>query len=360
MVKNYLKYNGNTKKFYSGKNIFVTGCAGTIGSELIKQLIYLKPNKIIAIDNNETELFFLLEQYKNHENINFFICDVRDKEKLKFLMKGCDFVFHGAALKHVILGEYNPSDIVKTNLIGLQNVIESAIETSVKKVLFMSSDKAVNPTNAMGASKLMGEKLITAANNFQNYGGTVFCSVRFGNVIGSRGSVVPIFINQLKNNLNLTITDVNMTRFLMTKEESVNLILNSLVIAQGAEIFILKMNAVKIVDLAESIIEELAPFFNRKNVELTFIGGKPGEKLFEELLSEEEAGHSIEFKNFYCILPAFKSIYTKSSAYKYDEKIIKEKIGNKIASNTVSLLSKENIKKYYIKYLKEKINEFNN
>ena len=358
MVKNYSQAKENMEIFYSGKNIFVTGCAGTIGIELIKQLVNLKPNRIIAIDNNETELFFLMEQYKDYDNINFFICDIRDKEKLKFIMSGCDFVFHGAALKHVILGEYNPSDIVKTNLIGLQNVIEAAIETKVKKVLFMSSDKAVNPTNAMGASKLMGEKLITAANNFQNYGGTVFCSVRFGNVIGSRGSVVPIFLNQLKNNLNLTITDSNMTRFLMTKEESVNLILNSMIIAQGAEIFILKMNAVKIIDLAEAVIEGLAAIFNRNNAEMTFIGGKPGEKLFEELLSEEEAGHSIEFKNFYCILPAFKSIYLDNRNNKYNEEIINQKIEKKIASNTVDLLSKKDIKNFYVEYLKKNIKDF--
>ena len=358
MVKNYSRDKESIEDFYFGKNIFVTGCAGTIGSELIKQLVNLKPNRIIAIDNNETELFFLMEQYKDYDNINFFICDIRDKEKLKFIMSGCDFVFHGAALKHVILGEYNPSDIVKTNLIGLQNVIEAAIETKMKKVLFMSSDKAVNPTNAMGASKLMGEKLITAANNFQNYGGTVFCSVRFGNVIGSRGSVVPIFLNQLKNNLNLTITDSNMTRFLMTKEEAVNLILNSMIIAQGAEIFILKMNAVKIIDLAEALIEGLATIFNRNNAGMTFIGGKPGEKLFEELLSEEEAGHSIEFKNFYCILPAFKSIYLENRNYKYDEKIINEKNENKIASNTVGLLSKKDIKNVYVEYLKKNIKDF--
>lgn len=347
------------RDFYSGKNIFITGCAGTIGRELIKQLLDLKPKKIIAIDNNETELFFLMEQYKNFDNINFFICDIRDKEKLKFIMQGCDYVFHGAALKHVILGEYNPSDIIKTNLIGLQNVIEAAIESKVKKVLFMSSDKAVNPTNAMGASKLMGEKLISAANNVQNSGGTVFCSARFGNVIGSRGSVIPIFLNQLKNNLNLTITDEKMTRFLMTKEESVSLILNSMIIAKGAEIFILKMNAVKIVDLAEEIIEELSPIFKRNDIKMIFIGGKPGEKLYEELISEEEMDHSVEFENFYCVLPAFKSIYFNDNDYdRYTEKIVNNKLNKKIASNIVGLLSRKDIKRNYIDYLKENINEF--
>ncbi|MHB1657599.1 MAG: SDR family NAD(P)-dependent oxidoreductase [Burkholderiales bacterium] len=344
--------------FYFDKNIFITGCAGTIGKELIRQLIELKPKKIIAIDNNETELFFLMEQYKNCDNVNFFICDIRDKEKLKFVMHGCDFVFHAAALKHVILGEYNPSDIVKTNLIGLQNIIDAAIELNVKKVLFMSSDKAVNPTNAMGASKLMGERLITAANNFQDYGGTIFCSVRFGNVVGSRGSVIPVFLNQLKNGINLTITDVNMTRFLMKKEEAVNLILNSMKISQGAEIFILKMNAVKIIDLARVLITELSPVFNKNKIDMVFIGSKPGEKLFEELLSEEEANHSIEFENYYCVLPAFKSIYSHSFNYKYDEKIINKKIEKKITSNILKLLTEEEIKKYYIEYLKENINEF--
>ncbi len=346
------------KSFYNGKSILITGCAGTIGRELIKQLIKLNINKIIAIDNNETELFFLMEEYEAYNSINFFICDIRDKEKLKFLMQGCHYVFHGAALKHVILGEYNPTDIVKTNLIGLQNIIEAAIDLKVKKVLFMSSDKAVNPTNAMGASKLMGEKLIAAANNFQNYDGTVFCSTRFGNVIGSRGSVVPIFLNQLKNGSNLTITDVHMTRFIMKKEESVSLILNSMRISMGGEVFILKMDAVKIIDLANVMIKEISPLFVNNEVSISIIGAKQGEKLFEELLSEEEISHSVEFKNFYCVLPRFRSAYFDSSNYRYEEKIINEKIEKKVTSNCVKLLTAEEIKNGYVNYLKENINEF--
>lgn len=344
------------KKFYSDKNIFITGAAGTIGKELIKHLIKFNPKNIIATDNNETEIFFLAEKYKTENNINCFLCDIRDKNKLKFLMKDCDLVFHGAALKHVILGEYNPFDIVRTNLIGLQNIIESSIESNVKKVLFMSSDKAVNPTNAMGASKLMGEKLITASNNLQNFGGTVFCSTRFGNVLGSRGSVIPIFLNQLKEGLSLTVTDPDMTRFVMKKENAVELILKSLEISMGGETFILKMDSIKIIDLAHVMIDNLSDLFGKTKTEPTFIGSKPGEKLFEELVSEEETRRVIELEELFVVLPAFKSIYFKKD-YKYDN-IINETIKIKITSKTIDLLDRDQINEKYVSYIKANINEF--
>lgn len=344
------------KEFYQGKNVFITGAAGTIGKELIKHLIEFNPNKIIAIDNNETEVFFLSEQYKNHSNFHCFICDIRDKEKLEFLTQGCDFVFHGAALKHVILGEYNPFDIIQTNLVGLQNIISASIKSHVKKVLFMSSDKAVNPTNTMGASKLMGEKLVTAANNLQINNHTIFCSSRFGNVLGSRGSVIPIFLNQLKEGRDMTITDENMTRFVMKKEEAVSLILQSLLIAKGGETFILKMHAVKIIDLALVMIKELSSVFGRKDIGVSYIGSKAGEKLFEELLSEEEVQRAIELDKFYVILPAFRQLYSIID-YKYDN-VKSEKINNKITSQTKELLSRQEINKLYINYIKENLNTF--
>ena len=344
------------KNFYAGKNIFITGAAGTIGKELVKHLIKYDTGKIIAIDNNETEVFFLAEQYKKYNNFHYFICDIRDKEKLEFLMQGCDYVFHGAALKHVILGEYNPFDIIQTNLVGLQNIISASIKSQVKKVLFMSSDKAVNPTNTMGASKLMGEKLVTAANNLQIDNRTIFCSSRFGNVLGSRGSVIPIFLNQIKEGRDLTITDENMTRFVMKKEEAVDLILQSLVIAKGGETFILKMHAIKIIDLARVMIKELTPFFNKKDIGVSYIGSKAGEKLFEELLSEEESQRAMELDKFYVILPAFRSLYSIVD-YKYNN-VKNEKIDNKITSQTVKLLNPQEISKFYINYIKENLNEF--
>jgi FlaA1/EpsC-like NDP-sugar epimerase len=345
------------RNFYSGKSIFITGAAGTIGKELIKNLIKLNPKKIVAIDNNETEIFFLLEKYKTNHNVYFFICDIRDKDKLKFLIKDCDFVFHGAALKHVILGEYNSFDIVQTNLIGLQNVIEVSIESNVQKVLFMSSDKAVNPTNAMGASKLMGEKLVTTSNNLQSFSKTVFCSTRFGNVLGSRGSVVPIFLSQLKNGLDLTVTDPNMTRFIMKKEDAVRLILESMKISKGGETFILKMDSIKIIDLAYAMIEEFHELFGINMANVTFIGSKPGEKMFEELLNEEEIQRTKELKDFFVILPAFKSIYFDID-YNYNG-IINENINIKLTSHMVNPLTKGQIKKNYIKHIKENIDEYN-
>jgi FlaA1/EpsC-like NDP-sugar epimerase len=344
------------KNFYSGKNIFITGAAGTIGRELIKELAEFNPKKIIAIDNNETEVFFLAEKYKSNPAVHCFICDIRDKNKLKFLMKDCDMVFHGAALKHVILGEYNPFDIVQTNLMGLQNIIEISIESGVKKVLFMSSDKAVNPTNAMGASKLMGEKLIAASNNLQDFDGPIFCSTRFGNVLGSRGSVVPVFLNQLREGRDLTVTDESMTRFVMKKGDAVKLILKSLMISKGGESFILKMDSVKIIDLAYAMLEDISGIFGNVKSGIKFIGAKPGEKLFEELLSEEETQRTIELEDLFVVLPAFKSIYFNRD-YKYDG-VVAEKINTRVTSNMVELLSKRQIKDKYVKYIKENINEF--
>ncbi len=344
------------KNFYSGKNIFITGAAGTIGRELIKELAEFNPKKIIAIDNNETEVFFLAEKYKSNPAVHCFICDIRDKNKLKFLMKDCDMVFHGAALKHVILGEYNPFDIVQTNLMGLQNIIEISIESGVKKVLFMSSDKAVNPTNAMGASKLMGEKLIAASNNLQDFDGPIFCSTRFGNVLGSRGSVVPVFLNQLREGRDLTVTDESMTRFVMKKGDAVKLILKSLMISKGGESFILKMDSVKITDLAYAMLEDISCIFGNVKPGIKFIGAKPGEKLFEELLSEEETQRTIELEDLFVVLPAFKSIYFNRD-YKYDG-VVAEKINTRVTSNMVDLLSKRQIKDKYVKYIKENINEF--
>ena len=194
------------KNFFKNKRILITGAAGTVGRKIVRQLHSFGPAELRLMDNNESEMFFLLEEYKSN-NVHCFLGDVRDSEKTRKLADGIDIIIHSAAFKHVILSEHNPFDVVQTNIIGVENIIRAASACNVKNVLFTSSDKAVNPTNVMGTSKLMGERLITAANAVRNNGKTIFSSTRFGNVIGSRGSVVPLFIKQIKNGGPVTITD---------------------------------------------------------------------------------------------------------------------------------------------------------
>lgn len=307
---------------FSNKNILVTGCCGTVGSELIDQLADKKRyqvNRLIGLDNYETALFFQDQKYLEDQRVSFFQCDVRDKESLSSYMRNIDVVFHCAALKHVILCERSPGQAIETNIKGIQNIITAARANSVRLVVFTSSDKAVNPTNVMGTTKLMGERLMTAANNESGDGGTVFTSTRFGNVLGSSGSVIPVFHNQIQKGGPVTVTEIDMTRFVMSVEEATNLVLDSALVAKGGEIFITKMPVIKIIDLAHALIEELSLIYghDKDSIEIEIIGKKPGEKNYEELMSEEEKGRAIELKDYFCILPAFRGIYS-SINYAYE------------------------------------------
>ena len=333
------------KDFYRNKKILVTGAAGTVGREITRQVHALMPDEIRLMDNNETEMFFLMEEYRN-QNVFSFLGDVRDRDKVEQLTKGIDIVIHCAAFKHVILSEYNPFDVIQTNILGVQHIINAASIHNVEYVLFTSSDKAVNPTNVMGTSKLMGEKLITAANAVNEKSRTIYSSTRFGNVIGSRGSVVPLFIKQIKDGGPVTITDPFMTRFIMTIEEATRLVLQSVIFSKGGEVFVTKMPVAKIPDLAEVMIEILAPRYgyDPSDIEVKYIGAKPGEKVYEELMSEEEVSRSMELKDMFVITPAFKSIY-HSISYWYPS-IINEKVHKSYKSQTEKPLSKNQLKKY--------------
>lgn len=303
---------------WSGKRVLITGVCGTIGSELLKQLIQLNPAEIIGLDNNESELFFKMEDYRNNESIHFILGDVRDLDKLTRIARGINIILHTAALKHVILCEQSPSDSVQTNIIGVQNVIDAAFLNKVERVIFTSSDKAVNPSNVMGTSKLMGERLLTAANAYKRNDGPIFTSTRFGNVLGSRGSVIPLFKQQIKNGGPVTLTDKRMSRFIMTLEEAVRLVMGSTFLARGGEILITKMPTVRIYDLAKVMIQELAPTFgyDPKDIEIKVIGQKAGEKLYEELMNDEETRRAIELDDYYVVMPAFRSVY-KNINYEY-------------------------------------------
>jgi FlaA1/EpsC-like NDP-sugar epimerase len=291
-------------EFYKNKTILVTGGAGSIGSEVVRRLIPLKPKSIRVFDNNETGLFDL-EQELNCEIIRLFIGDIRDKERLARAMENVDIVFHAAALKHVPLCEFNPFDAIKTNVIGTQNLLDVALDEEVEKVIFISTDKAVNPTNVMGTTKLLGERLTISSNHYKGTRKTVFSCVRFGNVLGSRGSVVPLFIKQINEGKALTITDPEMTRFIMSVSRAVELILNAGVLAQGGEIFILKMPALKINDLAEVIIEKYASKNGKKSdtIKTKIIGKRSGEKIFEELMYAHEAENAYENLSMFIIKP---------------------------------------------------------
>lgn len=333
------------KDFYKGKRILLTGAAGTVGREIVRQLDSFELAELRLMDNNETEMFFLMEAYKD-KNVFCFLGDIRDRDKLEKLSKDVDIIIHSAAFKHVYLSEYNPFDVVQTNIIGVENIIRAATACNVKQLLFTSSDKAVNPTNVMGTSKLMGERLITAASAVRNNSNTIFSSTRFGNVLGSRGSVVPLFMKQIKNGGPVTITDKRMTRFVMTIEEAAKLVLQSVLLAKGGEVFVTKMPVVRIPDLAEVMIELLAPKYGYtpSDIKTVEIGMKAGEKLYEELMSDQEVYRSLELKDMFVVTPAFKSLF-QSIKYEYPD-IVATRTQTSYISENESPLSKDEIERY--------------
>lgn len=334
----------------NNKNILVTGACGTVGAELVNQLLGPRyaPDKVIGIDNNESELFFLEQRHLKDRRAHFYLADIRDRDKLTRMMRGIDIVFHAAAYKHVILCERSPFEAVQTNILGVQNIVQAATANNVEKVIFTSTDKAVNPTSVMGTSKLMGERVMTAANSNQRDQGPVFASTRFGNVLGSRGSVIPIFLEQIKKGGPVTLTDPEMTRFIMSIEEAVRLVIDSAALAQGGEVFITKMPVIQIKDLAEVMIRELAPRYgyHPEKIAVQIIGAKPGEKMYEELMSEEETRRSVELPSYFAVLPAFRGIY-KEINYQYPETVSTE-VNDPYVSARQPFLSQDALRDFLI------------
>lgn len=283
------------------RSVLITGACGTVGAELTRQVVEAGAARVVCVDNNESELFFLQQAYKDTDRVKCYLADIRDFEALKQRMQGVEIVLHSAALKHVGLCEDSPSQAIRTNIEGTQNVIDAALANDVERVIFTSSDKAVNPTNVMGTSKLMGERLMTAASLNNRNSRTVFASTRFGNVLGSRGSVVPLFRRQIEGGGPVTLTDRQMTRFIMTLEESVHLVLDSALIATGGEVFVTKMPVARIEDIATHMVDELG---RGKDIQIEEIGAKPGEKMYEELMNDEEVRRTYEIEDFFVVLPA--------------------------------------------------------
>lgn len=334
----------------SKKRVLVTGVCGTVGKELVRQLLeHGEIEELIAIDNNETELFFIQQRFLDFQNARFLMADVRDGKKISRLMQNIDVVFHTAAYKHVILCEKSPFEAVQTNIMGVQNIIRGAYENQVERVLFTSSDKAVNPTSVMGTSKLMGERLMTAANiNFRGGANTRFASTRFGNVLGSRGSVIPIFKKQVQKGGPITLTDPDMTRFIMSIDEAVRLIIESAGLINGGEVFITKMPVIRIKDLAEVMIETLAPQYGWRpdDIQINIIGTKPGEKMYEELMSSEETRRAMELSRYFVVCPALANEYGNGDFQSQYAEIINDKVDNPYNSSIEKPLTKSELKAF--------------
>lgn len=295
------------KGFFAGKNILITGGTGSLGQALVRELLKYDPKVIRIFSRDEAKQFDMQQDLEGYKNVRLLLGDVRDANRLRRAMEGIDIVFHTAALKHVPSCEYNPFEAVKTNILGTQNVIELALEHNVERVIYTSTDKSISPTNAMGATKMVAERLISAAEFHKGTRHTKFASVRFGNVMGSRGSVIPLFKKQIMKGGPITVTVPEMTRFMMTIKQAIKLTLQAAKLVIGGEVFVLKMPVVRVRDLAELVIEEFAPLcgYRSEEIRIKYIGLRPGEKMYEELMTQEEAQFATEFADMFAIPSAF-------------------------------------------------------
>ena len=335
---------------WRGKSILITGVCGTVGRELLRQLLPLEPDRVVGIDNNESALFYLTEEYRDTREVQLKLCDVRDRRHITESMHRIQIVLHAAALKHVPLCERSPNDAIRTNILGTQNIIEGALAAGVERVLLTSTDKAVNPTNVMGTSKLMAERLMTAATeNLRSPDSPVFVSTRFGNVLGSNGSVVPLFRRQLAAGGPLTLTDPRMTRFIMSLAEAVRLVLDSVLLGCGGEVFVTKMPSVRIEDVAQVMRDEYcrATGTSPERMPIVVIGSKPGEKLYEELVNEEEVRRTIELQHYFVVRPAFHKFTHEEVSTRYPGAAALS-ISHAYNSATQPLMSRAELREYLL------------
>lgn len=287
--------------FFQGKTILVTGGTGSIGSILVENLLEYSPKQVRVLSRDESRQYYLLEKLNNDKRLRFLIGDIRDRDRLDMAVRDVDIIFHAAALKHVPLCEYNPFEAVKTNIIGSQNIIDAALEHNIDTVIAISTDKAVNPNNIMGTSKLMMEKLFINANFYRGKARTKFSCVRFGNVMWARGSVMPLWKKQVERNNQINITNNAMTRFFMSIDQAIKLIFKATTLAHGGEIFILKMPSVKISDLAKLFINK---YFPDKKIKIKMVGLRPGEKLHEDLfVNNTTSGQIFESTEMIIVVP---------------------------------------------------------
>ena len=291
-------------EYLRDKTVCITGAAGSVGAALVEQCVRAGVRVVRAIDHGESELFWVFERHRASGKVAPMLGDIREIERLRLAFNGADVVIHAAALKHVELGEFNPFEIVHTNLLGLNNVIRASLDCDVDRVIFTSSDKAVNPTSVMGASKMMGERLMTAANEVRGPRRTRFSSVRFGNVLGSRGSVVPLFAEAALRSEPLRLTHEGMTRYVMTLSEAARLVIEAGNLMCAGEVFVTKMHAVRILDIAQVIAAEVG---DPARTEIVTTRPKLGEKLYEELLTKDEVGRALETDRMLIVPPQWES-----------------------------------------------------
>lgn len=308
------------KKIFKDKKILVTGGTGSIGGEIVKQLLKYEPDQIRVYSRDDSKQFYLQQELGNKKNedvLRFLIGDIRDKDRLSRAFKDIDIVFHAAALKHVSFCEYNPFEATKTNVYGTQNVLDLAIDHHVERMIAISSDKAVYPQTFLGITKLMMERMVITAANYSGAPEIKFSVVRFGNVINSRGSVIPLWIDQIKKGGPLTVTDSKMERYFMSTQDAVNLVFMATQIMQGSEIFVLKMPKYKIHDLAIEIIKRHG---NGKKIDIEIIGIREKEKIDEKLFTDEEAELMIDAGVFNIIQPSRGDFLKRRLVYKISER----------------------------------------
>lgn len=297
---------------FNGSIILVTGGTGSFGHKFVEMTLQkYNPKKIIIYSRDEMKQWKMAREFNDDSRLRFFIGDVRDRDRLYRALDGVDYVVHAAATKIVPTAEYNPFECIKTNIHGAMNVIDACIDKKVKRVVALSTDKACNPVNLYGATKLASDKVFVAGNSYSGEHGTRFSVVRYGNVMGSRGSVIPFFLSKKKDGA-LPITDERMTRFMITLEQGVDLVWTAFEDAEGGEIYVKKIPSMRVVDLAEAI----APDASKE-----FVGIRPGEKLHEIMISVEDAMFTYEYKDYYKILPAIHNWYRDETRIKDGEKV---------------------------------------
>tara|TARA_B100000949_G_scaffold214126_1_gene209415 strand:+ start:631 stop:1629 length:999 start_codon:yes stop_codon:yes gene_type:complete len=326
---------------FENKKILITGGTGSLGTALTKRLLNLNVDTVRIYSRNESKQI-LMESEILDDRIRYLIGDVRDLPRLEKALEGIDIVFHAAALKHVPVIEYNPFEAIKTNVLGTQNLIDACLKENVETVVGIGTDKAVSPLNTYGATKLLMEKLLTTAQNYLDIDKyrTKFLAVRYGNVLGSSGSVLPKFVSQIKKKQKITITDPNMTRFSLTMDEALDFILKSTSIGKGTEVFVPKLKAYSINGLKESLFELL------ENTGEKIISLRPGEKMHETLLNSDELRYVWELDDKYVLFNSAKQEDEIENSY---PKIKKLEISNAYSSNTVEKLTKDELNKIILK-----------
>ena len=280
-----------------GSSILITGGTGSFGKAFLQQVLETRnPERVVIFSRDELKQYDMRQIWGDDPRVRFFIGDIRDRDRLRMAMQGVDYVVHAAALKQVDTAEYNPMEYVKTNILGSENVIQSSLEAGVKKVVALSTDKASSPVNLYGATKLTADKLFISSNHYAMAGGTRFSVVRYGNVMGSRGSVIPYFRSIAAEGKPLPITDLRMTRFWITLPQAVEFVMSSFNDMNGGELYVPRIPSMKVTDLAEAV----AP-----GTELVEVGIRPGEKLHEEMISSEDSRRTLRRADRYIVLPTF-------------------------------------------------------